>query len=399
MSTAPSAVAGIRARFWRGSVPWAACSPWTAIRMPSPPLASWRTPMPASPSTKARYAELPRIIAEQGLTGRISGLLLDLGVSSPQLDRAERGFSFSHDGPLDMRMDPESGTSAADWLANAGEREIVRVLKDYGEERFAKRIARAICETRATAAIETTAQLAALCERAVPFREPGKHPATRTFQALRIQVNSELDELRALLDQVCDLLVVGGRLVVISFHSLEDRIVKRFIRDESRGASLPKGLPVPDHELQRRLRPIGGAVRAAEAEVQANPRSRSAVLRAERSVWHEREYRQTANSGRFPNKSALLVVGLLMLSVIATAVAVIEVKYLTRTEFGVLQQVRAERDGIDVEWGRLQIEEAALTSHTRIEDNARRKLDMYLPEGGEVRVVEVSVLKGQDNVQ
>jgi len=229
---------------------------------------------------KARYATLPRIIAEQGLTGRISGLMLDLGLSSPQLDRAERGFSFSHDGPLDMRMDPESGTSAADWLANAGEREIVRVLKDYGEERFAKRIAHAICETRMTGAIKTTARLAALCERAVPFREPGKHPATRTFQALRIQVNGELDELRALLGQVCDLLATGGRLVVISFHSLEDRIVKRFIRDESRGAWLPKGLPVPDHELQRRLRPIGGAVRAAEAEVQVNPRSRSAVLRA-----------------------------------------------------------------------------------------------------------------------
>jgi len=229
---------------------------------------------------RARYAELPRIISEHGLTGRINGLLLDLGVSSPQLDRAERGFSFSKDGPLDMRMDPDSGTSAADWLADAAEREIGRVLKDYGEERFAKRIARAICETRATGGIETTAHLAALCERAVPFREPGKHPATRTFQALRIQVNSELDELRALLGQVCDLLATGGRLVVISFHSLEDRIVKRFIRDESRGASLPKGLPVPDHELQRRLRPIGGAVRAAEAEVQANPRSRSAVLRA-----------------------------------------------------------------------------------------------------------------------
>ena len=229
---------------------------------------------------RGRYAELPRIVAEQGLLGRINGLLLDLGVSSPQLDRAERGFSFSADGPLDMRMDPDSGKSAAEWLAGADEREIVRVLKDYGEERFAKRIARAVCESRATQPIDTTARLAALCERAVPFREPGKHPATRTFQALRIQVNGELDELHDLLERVCDLLAAGGRLVVISFHSLEDRIVKRFIRNESRGAALPKGLPVRDDQLQRRLKPIDGAVRASDAEVRANPRSRSAVLRA-----------------------------------------------------------------------------------------------------------------------
>jgi 16S rRNA (cytosine1402-N4)-methyltransferase len=229
---------------------------------------------------RGRYAELPGIVAKQGLLGRINGLLLDLGVSSPQLDRAERGFSFSADGPLDMRMDPDSGESAAEWLAEADEREIVRVLKDYGEERFAKRIARAVCESRETQPIHTTAQLAVLCERAVPFREPGKHPATRTFQALRIQVNGELEELHDLLDRVCDLLAVGGRLVVISFHSLEDRIVKRFIRDESRGAALPKGLPVRDDQLQRRLKPIAGAVRASDAEVRANPRSRSAVLRA-----------------------------------------------------------------------------------------------------------------------
>ena len=229
---------------------------------------------------RGRFAELPRIVAEQGLLGHVSGLLLDLGVSSPQLDRAERGFSFTVDGPLDMRMDPYSGVSAAQWLARAEEHEITRILKDYGEERFAKRIARAVCETRAMQPIESTAELAAICERAVPFREPGKHPATRTFQALRIQVNGELDELRALLDRVCDLLAVGGRLVVISFHSLEDRIVKRFIRNESRGAALPKGVPVRDDQLQRRLRPIGAAVHASDDEVRANPRSRSAVLRA-----------------------------------------------------------------------------------------------------------------------
>ena len=228
---------------------------------------------------RARYSDLAAVAQAEGLLGRVNGLLLDLGVSSPQLDQAARGFSFSADGPLDMRMDPDAGESAAQWLARADEREIARVLKEFGEERFARRIARAICETRATQAIESTAALAALCERVVPIREPGRHPATRTFQALRIHVNGELDELRTLLARVCDLLAAGGRLVVISFHSLEDRLVKRFIRDEARGAALPKGLPVRDDQLHRRLRPIGGAVHASEDEVSRNPRSRSAVLR------------------------------------------------------------------------------------------------------------------------
>jgi 16S rRNA (cytosine1402-N4)-methyltransferase len=228
----------------------------------------------------ARFSELPQIAVAEALAGRINGLLLDLGVSSPQLDQPERGFAFGADGPLDMRMDPGSGESAADWLARADESEIARVLREFGEERFAKRIARALCMARVAHPIATTGELAALCERAVPTREPGKHPATRTFQALRIQVNGELDELRELLARVCDLLAVGGRLVVISFHSLEDRLVKRFIRDESRGGALPKGVPVMDAQLPRRLRPIGGAIRALDDEVRANPRARSAVLRA-----------------------------------------------------------------------------------------------------------------------
>jgi 16S rRNA (cytosine1402-N4)-methyltransferase len=228
----------------------------------------------------AAFHELPGLIGQAGLTGRVSGLLADLGVSSPQLDSPGRGFAFGSDGPLDMRMDPQAGQSAADWLAAATERDIARVLKDYGEERFAKRIARAICTARATQPIITTRRLAELCDGAVPTREPGKHPATRTFQALRIQVNAELDELRALLAGAIDMLAVGGRLVVISFHSLEDRIVKRFVRDESRGAALPKGVPVTDDQVPRRLTPIDGAVRPTEAEVRANPRARSAVLRA-----------------------------------------------------------------------------------------------------------------------
>lgn len=229
---------------------------------------------------RARFGDVLSVAERAGLRGRVNGLLADLGVSSPQLDRAERGFSFGAEGPLDMRMDPSAGPSAADWLAAADERDIVRVLKDYGDERFAKRIARAICATRNSQPITTTRQLAALCERAVPTREPGKHPATRTFQALRIQVNGELDELRVLLASVFELLAAGGRLVVISFHSLEDRIVKRFIRDESRGAALPKGVPVTDDQVPRRFKPIDGAVRPSEDEVCANPRARSAVLRA-----------------------------------------------------------------------------------------------------------------------
>jgi 16S rRNA (cytosine1402-N4)-methyltransferase len=217
---------------------------------------------------------------KHGLAGRLDGILLDLGVSSPQLDDPARGFSFQSDGPLDMRMDPTAGESAAAWLARARETEIARVLRELGEERFAGRIARALVRARGQAPIDTTRRLADLVAGACPTREPGKHPATRTFQALRIQVNRELDELADCLAGVCDLLTAGGRLVVISFHSLEDRMVKRFIRDESRGAQLPKGVPVTFQETRGRLRPVGKAMRPGDAEVAANPRARSAVLRA-----------------------------------------------------------------------------------------------------------------------
>jgi len=214
-----------------------------------------------------------------GLSGRIDGILLDIGVSSPQLDDPSRGFSFSAEGPLDMRMDPDSGESAAQWLAVASEAEIARVLRELGEERFAGRIARALVQARLQGPIRTTRALATLCEAAVPTREPGKHPATRTFQAIRIHINRELDELVTCLAQVCDLLAAGGRLAVISFHSLEDRIVKRFIRDQARGERFPRGVPVTAAEVHPGLRPIGRAIHASPAEVAANPRSRSAVLR------------------------------------------------------------------------------------------------------------------------
>jgi 16S rRNA (cytosine1402-N4)-methyltransferase len=228
---------------------------------------------------QARYTALPSLARARGWAGRISGVLLDLGVSSPQLDAAERGFSFNQDAPLDMRMDPGAGPTAAAWLAAAGEQEIAQVLKELGEERFARRIARAIVAARSADAITRTGQLAALIERSVPTREPGKHPATRSFQAIRIRINNELDELRAFLAEVCDLLAGGGRLVVISFHSLEDRIVKRFIREQAQGTAIPKGVPVRDSELPRRLRVLGRAIHPDASEIALNPRARSAVMR------------------------------------------------------------------------------------------------------------------------
>ncbi|MES9853526.1 MAG: 16S rRNA (cytosine(1402)-N(4))-methyltransferase RsmH [Candidatus Thiodiazotropha sp. L084R] len=225
------------------------------------------------------FAMLAQVAEQQGVMGRVNGILLDLGVSSPQLDQAQRGFSFNQDGPLDMRMDPTHGISAAEWLAQAEVREIAQVLKTYGEERHAKRIARAIVEARVEQRIDTTGQLAELVSRANPSWEKGKHPATRSFQAIRIFVNGELDALKETLEGVVDVLVLGGRLAVISFHSLEDRIVKRFMRDQAKGDNFPPGLPVTEDQLQPRLRLVGKAITPDETETDANPRARSAVLR------------------------------------------------------------------------------------------------------------------------
>jgi 16S rRNA (cytosine1402-N4)-methyltransferase len=225
------------------------------------------------------FTMLSNMIAQRQLQGRVNGLLLDLGVSSPQLDDASRGFSFSEDGPLDMRMDPASGSSAAKWLETASESEISRVLKTFGEERFSRRIARSIVATRQETPLQTTRQLAELVAAAVPVRERNKHPATRSFQAIRIFINSELDEIAAVLDQVIEVLAPQGRLAVISFHSLEDRIVKRFIRDEYRGEQAPLEFPLAGMDYVPRLKPLGKAIRASEAELNDNPRARSAVLR------------------------------------------------------------------------------------------------------------------------
>lgn len=233
---------------------------------------------------QSSFADLADLVAQRGAKGQVSGVLLDLGVSSPQLDDPERGFSFLRDGPLDMRMNPEAGISAGEWIAVAEESEISRVLKEYGEERYARRIARAIVEARQEQPITRTAQLAAIVKEANPAWEKGKHPATRAFQGIRIFINKELEDLEKTLANVLEVLAQGGRLVVISFHSLEDRIVKRFIREQERGKPIPKGLPVMEKDIARTMRSIGKAVKPGTEEVAANVRARSAVMRVAEKV-------------------------------------------------------------------------------------------------------------------
>ena len=227
------------------------------------------------------FADLGEEAVARGLVGKVDGLLLDLGVSSPQLDDAERGFSFLNDGPLDMRMNPDAGISAAQFLATASADEIARVFKEYGEERFAKRMARAVVERRELKPFERTADLAQVLTDANPAWEKGKNPATRAFQGLRIHVNNELGDLERGLDAALETLAVGGRLVVISFHSLEDRIVKQFMKRQAKGEAdnLPRDLPIIPKAFEPRLKLLGKPIYAGEAELKANPRSRSAVMR------------------------------------------------------------------------------------------------------------------------
>ena len=228
---------------------------------------------------RGESAQLEKFIDERGLRGSVDGVLLDLGVSSPQLDEAGRGFSFLRDGPLDMRMDPDAGISAAEWLARVDERELKRVLKTYGEERHAARIARAIVSVRDEVPIRRTAQLAKIIAEAAPSHGDKIHPATRSFQAIRIVINDELEQLRAMLQQSVNVLRRGGRLCVISFHSLEDRLVKRFIRESSRESEQYRGMPSVPAEHRPKLKAIGKLVEATAAEVSANRRARSARLR------------------------------------------------------------------------------------------------------------------------
>lgn len=227
------------------------------------------------------FAELGDELVSRGWSGQVDGVLLDLGVSSPQLDDPERGFSFMQDGPLDMRMDPSRGQSAAAWIASASEADIAQVFKEFGEERFAKRMARAVVQRREVQPFERTGDLAKVLTEANPAWEKGKHPATRAFQGLRIYINRELSDLEQGLQAAYEQLAVGGRLVVISFHSLEDRIVKQFMRRLAKGEAdqLPRDLPIRATVFEPSLRLLGKPVYAGEGELAANPRARSAVMR------------------------------------------------------------------------------------------------------------------------
>lgn len=229
------------------------------------------------------FADAAAIAGRSGLLP-VQGVLLDLGVSSPQLDQAGRGFSFLREGPLDMRMDPSRGVSAADWIARASADDIAAVLKDFGEERYARRIARAIVEARAVQSIDTTTRLAGIVAEAHPAWEKGRHPATKAFQGIRIFINDELGDLERFLDAALDMLAIGGRLVIISFHSLEDRMVKRFIKRHVHGDNIPKNIPVTDDQINRRLRQIGKAIRAGRDEISSNVRSRSAIMRVAEKI-------------------------------------------------------------------------------------------------------------------
>ena len=228
------------------------------------------------------FSELLAVAEKHDVVGKVDGILMDLGVSSPQLDEADRGFSFMKPGPLDMRMDFTRGISAADWLAKVDEDDIVFALKNYGEEKFARKIARKIVNTRDESPLLTTTDLATLVASTVPkSKVEKKHPATRTFQGIRIYINSELVEIEKALESSLQVLKPEGRLSVISFHSLEDRIVKQFIRKQSQGKQVPRGLPVTDEELNKgkTLKPIGKAIKPSEQEIASNSRARSSVLR------------------------------------------------------------------------------------------------------------------------
>jgi 16S rRNA (cytosine1402-N4)-methyltransferase len=225
------------------------------------------------------FASLEIYLKSQNVFGQIDGILLDLGVSSPQLDNAERGFSFMREGKLDMRMDSSRGVDAATFIATIAEEELAKILWEYGEERYSRRIARAIVAARKETVFTTTTQLAAVIAAAHPAWEKGKNPATRSFQGIRIAINQELADLEEGLKQSLEALKVGGRLLVISFHSLEDRLVKHFVQDQERGQQFPAGLPIKHVETQKRMQRVGRAIKPSAREIASNPRARSAVLR------------------------------------------------------------------------------------------------------------------------
>lgn len=328
------------------------------------------------------FAELGDEVRARGLEGRVDGVLLDLGVSSPQLDDPERGFSFLNDGPLDMRMNPGQGISAAEFIANAAEEEIARVFKEYGEERFAKRMARAIVQRRQERPFERTADLAEVITVANPAWEKGKNPATRAFQGLRIHVNNELGDLERGLDAALESLAVGGRLVVISFHSLEDRIVKLFMRKHAKGEAdnLPRDLPIRSKVFEPRLKLLGKPQYASEEELKANPRSRSAVMRVAEKLEMSRLFVKRLPTGSF--LMLLLYIGLLL-----SAIAVAYSTYWNRQLLNSLYSELSVRDKAQAEWGRLILEQSTWTAHSRIESLAVEQLRMRVPDPAEVRMV------------
>lgn len=230
------------------------------------------------------FSEMEAVVSADNMQGKVNGVLMDLGVSSPQLDDAQRGFSFNKDGPLDMRMNTASGMTAADWLAQADEKAIADVLYQYGEERFSRRIARAIVREREHLPLNSTMQLAEIIKQAHPKWEKNKHPATRSFQAIRIFINNELADLQQALAAALEILITGGRLVVISFHSLEDRLVKQFIQKEARGDDFPPGVPVRQEDLNPRLKAVGKAVKVSAEELAGNRRARSAIMRVAEKI-------------------------------------------------------------------------------------------------------------------
>ena len=315
---------------------------------------------------------------KENLLGQVDGLLLDLGVSSPQLDEARRGFSFRADGPLDMRMDPASGQSAADWLRSVDEQTLKKVLKEYGEERFAGRIARAIVAARESSPIRTTTELADIVSKAAPAPKQKRHPATKTFQGIRIFINRELEELQAALEASIDLLAPGGRLAVISFHSLEDRAVKRFIRNASRESEQYRGLPDVPKEFQPPLKTVGKAIAPSDDEIAVNPRARSARLRiAERRAWNIAA-----------GKQSFLLTMVFAVVCVMSAIALIYTKHESRKLFVELEQLTTERDELNIEWGQLQIEQSTWATHARIEQVATEELSLVRPKSTEIYVIE-----------
>ena len=324
---------------------------------------------------KGSFGEIERIAADQAILGKVDGIVLDLGVSSPQLDDAERGFSFLRDGPLDMRMDPESGLSAADWINSATEADMARVMLRLGEERAARRIARAIVNARTIQKIERTGQLANIIEAVLPRRGKGKHPATKTFQAIRIYINNELGELQAFLKVVLKVLAPGGRLCVISFHSLEDRLVKRFLRDHSRvDPALASLASCPGRSAASNATDRQGCACISGRNRYQSPCPKCGIA-------------HRGTSGMNAQLRQIGWISLLALAVVVTAIACVYARHESRKQFTHLQSLIADRDNLEVEWGKLKIEQSTWSTHGRVEQLAREKMQMLNPVQKDVTVV------------